>query len=75
MVLSNDGTLVASGSDGRAIKVLNVATGINVESFAMSLSTKAMSFADDDMVLVTSMGRFGFKARDVNTLLRSKHEA
>jgi WD40 repeat protein len=75
VVFSSDGTLIASGSWDRTIKIWKVAAGINVKSFDTNQITKVMSFTDNDMVLVTSMGRFSLKARDVGRSQHRKHEA
>ncbi|SPJ87080.1 uncharacterized protein FTOL_12105 [Fusarium torulosum] len=75
VVFSSDGTLIASGSWDRTIKIWNVATGINIESFYTSQFTEVMSFIDDDMALVTNIGRFDLKARNVGIAQKYKHEA
>ncbi|PTD03479.1 Vegetative incompatibility protein HET-E-1, partial [Fusarium culmorum] len=75
VVFSKDGTLIASGSYDSTIKIWNVATGVNVNSFNASLATDVLSFIDHDSILVTSLGRFSVESRDASTTQPSEREA
>ena len=74
VVFLNDSRLIASGLHDSTVKIWNVAIGINVKSFDISRITYVLSFTNDNLVLVTSTGRFSLGFQDISTSHSSESE-
>ncbi|RKL06526.1 hypothetical protein BFJ70_g16993 [Fusarium oxysporum] len=74
VAFSDDGKLIASGSNDETVKIWNVATGINAKGFNASPFTTGLTLSVDHSVLVSSAGRFilGFPYISKSHLSESK---
>ncbi|CAG2000195.1 unnamed protein product [Fusarium graminearum] len=67
--------LIASRSQDKTIKIWNITTGININSFNCSSATEVISFIDYNLILIISLGRFSVKSQDNNITQQSKRKA